>query len=69
MYAGGSSFDIVDNTFNEIELGSREMKAHHKFARSNQFLEQIPLSSAFFDSSFHQFKLSSDHARLFIGKN
>ena len=69
VYAGGSSFDIVDDTFHEVELGSGELKAHYKFDRSNQFLWQIPLSSAFLDSSFRKFKLSSDHARLFIGKN
>ena len=69
VYAGGTSFDIVDNTFQEIQLPNGELKAYYKFGRSNQFLDQIPLSTSFFDSSFHKFKLTSHHARMFIGKN
>jgi hypothetical protein len=68
VYAGGTSFDIVDNTYQEIQLRNGELKAYYKFGQSNQFLDQVPLSTSFFDSSFHKFKLTSHHARMFVGK-
>lgn len=69
VYAGGSTLDIVDSTFTEILLPNKKLKAHYKFASSKEFLHEVPLSSAFFDKNFHKFKLSSHHARIFIGKN
>lgn len=69
VYAGGSTLEMVDNTFTEILLPNKNMKAHYKFASSKEYQDQVPLSSAFFDSNFHKFKLSSHHARIFIGKN
>jgi hypothetical protein len=68
VYAGASTSDIVDNTFTEILLRNGNMKAYYKFGSSTEFLDQVPLSSAFFDSNSHKFKLSTHHARMFIGK-
>ena len=69
VYAGGTTMDMIDHTFTEILLPNLDLKAHYKFGSSKEYQDQVPLSSAFFDSNFHKYKLSSHHARVFIGTN
>jgi len=68
VFAGGSASDIVDETFEETDLKHLKSRAHFKICQSNEYCDHIPLSMGFFDSSFHNLKITTKHVKLFQRK-
>lgn len=68
VFAGGAASNIVDESFENIQLYNSDSIAHYKFCDSNEYYAHIPLSMGFFDSSFHKLKIKAEDVKLFRSK-